>query len=197
MADEKIDSELFYLYDRFPGVGNDRDAGPLAKVTEHPSHNVTTEKFPIGTKIVARNHSAVAGVDGLFTLIYLNLEAQDGTNVLAVKHRVALDATTPHPFFVTNEVATDIDESSGPLAVALSAMTTGNYGWFWCGGVCPEEFVSGLGGFYNTDNTVTIGEMVRADLATAGTTVGEMGFAIKASDEQTVIGYAMAADQSL
>jgi hypothetical protein len=67
----------------------------------------------------------------------------------------AANALLPTQYIVTDDASEAL--LSGPIAVALSAMTTGYYGWFWCGGVCPVDSVSGLGGSYVTDGTVAAG----------------------------------------
>jgi hypothetical protein len=73
-------------------------------------------------------------------------------------------------------------------------MTTGRYGWFWVGGVCPEEFVTDLGGNYYTDATVAIGDMTLANLVAPGTTPGEIGFSLPADNVCSIVGCALAAD---
>lgn len=194
MADEAIDSENFVLFDTTPGVPVLVNEVPEDGFTGEAHHNVTTEVYPLGTKIQVYNKTA--GLKGWSTFCYGNLEAQDATNVLAVQHLCGLFATTPKAFYYSNEVATIVSESGGPCVVGLSAMTTANYGWFWCGGVVPEDYVPALGGDWSTDGTlVTLSLMIRATLATPGTLVGECGFAVAtAAVGETNVGWAYVAD---
>jgi len=45
-------------------------------------------------------------------------------------------------------------------------MTNNYYGWFWVGGVCPVDTISGLDGIFGSDGSITAGVwMVLADSA--------------------------------
>jgi hypothetical protein len=198
-SDGTIDSELFVLVDGWPGVPNPSLGEPTDGFTGADHHDVSTAAYPLGTKIQVWNDGAEAGVDGWATLIYLKLTNQDGTNVLGARHIVALSSAA-EPYGVTNEQATLLTTQLGPIAIALSAMggtdaTPDVYGWFWCGGVCPEEYVSDLGGNYKTLNpgTVAIGGMTYAN-GTAGTTYGELAFDVRNAVAEQLVGFALAAD---
>jgi hypothetical protein len=190
-SDGTIDSELIMLYDGFPGQPDPRIGPPTDGFTGALSHNVVAPYYPVGTKIEVRN--TTLGIPGLSRFIYLKLESQDA-NVLAARHIVALhsDAT---PYDVTNDAGADLAAQMGPIAVGLSAMTTDYYGWFWCGGVCPEDWVAALGGLYATLNpgTVAIGQITRADV-TAGATYGDFGFDVRNAVGEALNGFAFHAD---
>ena len=196
MADSTIDSERFYLLDRWP-AGRVFYRLPTGGILGATHHNVATPAYDLGDRIMVRNTTS-AGVAGWSTFIYLKLEMQDTTNVLAVKEVVAQhsDAAAGGAgvFDATNEVATLNGTQKGPAAVALSAMTVDYYGWFWCGGVCPESIVAGLGGTYATTGAVAIGDMSWGNLASASATVGEIGFDVANAAGETVIGVAMDTD---
>ena len=192
MADSTIDSELIVLHNKWRTVAKLDRSIPQDGFTGTGHHNVATAAYPLGTTIAVECDGSV-GKAGTSEFIYLQLVAQDADNLLAVKHVVALDDGAI-PFGVTNEVASLLTAQKGPIAVALSAMTTGSYGWFWCGGVCPEEYVAGLGGNYATTNAVAIGDMTWGSLASANTTYGEIGFDVADAAGETVIGVALAAD---
>ena len=193
MADETFDSEAIVLYDLWPASHVLYNHVPQDGFTGALHHNVATAVYPVGTKAIVRNHSATAGIDGFSTFIYLKLEMQDATNVLGPRQIVACHSDAVL-YDVTNDSATDLGAGKGPIAIGLSAMTVDYYGWFWCGGVCPEEYVSALGGSYATDGTVEIGDMVWKDLASPGTTYGEFGFSLPAGVTTTKVGFAMSAD---
>lgn len=184
MANVTVDSEAVILIDLFPGYPDPRLAAPKDGFTGSDHHNVASVAYPIGTKIQVYNKGT--GVDGLSVFIYLKLETQDATNVLAARHFVTnhSDAT---PYDVTNEAATDIGAHLGLCAVGLGAMTTDYYGWFWCGGVCPEAYVSDLGGVYYCSAAAAIGACMLSDLETPGTTAGELGLATASGDSYPVV----------
>ena len=67
-------------------------------------------------------------------------------------------------------------------------MTAQYYGWFWVGGVCPENDVTGtMSGNYRTDGTVAIGPIDVADVATTD----NLGFALSAVE---ACGFSYSAD---
>ncbi|HUW99396.1 MAG TPA: hypothetical protein VMY35_00320 [Phycisphaerae bacterium] len=195
MANAAIDSEMIILTGNGLAGFHDYNIGvPPDGFTGATHHNVAAAVYPVGTMVDVYNKGNT-GVAGGATFIYGKVGAQDETNVIAAKHLCAIFATTPVPYEFSNEVATDLGESVQAIVIALSAMTTSYYGWFWCAGVCPEEFVSGLGGTYPTVNTtVVIGAMAAGDLETAGTTAGEIGFEIPDADQEVIVGYALSAD---
>jgi hypothetical protein len=170
MADGTLDSDLLLLTDNWPGHPTGQYSPPTDGFTGASSHNVEAAAYPLGTKISVYNRGT-AGQAGLSTLIYLQLLTQHSTNLVAAKSVVVQDSATVW-WKVTN--ATANVASTQQAAIALSAMTTAYYGWFWCGGVCPEDFVSGLGGNYLTNGLVVAASQIcpTAGLATA---VGSTG----------------------
>lgn len=160
MANSTIDDAKFILIDRWPGAPDDKMGTPPDGFTGSSHHNVSTPQYSIGTKIRVYDNTN----KGYSTFIYLQYIAgtKASTLALAAKQFVAMDtseqataATSPTYYKVTDDGSEALIQ--GPLAVALSAMTTAYYGWFWCGGVCPVDFVSGLGGNYVTDGNVAAG----------------------------------------
>lgn len=192
MADSTLDSELFILFDTTPGGPSPWLSTPGSGFTNTTDHNVAVATYDLGTKI--RVYNETLGVAGWSTFVYGECESQDGTNILAVKHLCGLDSTSTTPFLFTNEVASDVGATLQSIVVALSAMTTGRFGWFWCEGVVPEDYVAGLGGNFPTLGDVAIGMMASGDLATPGTTVGEIGFDLPDADTEIIVGLAYAAD---
>jgi hypothetical protein len=195
MADQVLTNLKFMLADGFPGLPDPRYGPPTDGFTGALSHNVAAAAYPIGTKVQVAN--VTTGLAGLSTLVYLCLSHQDGTNILAPRHLVAI-STTATPYAVTNEIATVLDTPTGqkgPIAVALSAMTTTYYGWFWCGGVAPIDAVPAMEGNFYTLNTVTAGcTMTWGTLATPGLVAGEIGFDIHNAVGEELVGVAFAAD---
>jgi hypothetical protein len=195
MAQTYIDSEELILVDLWPGYPDSRLGTPKDGFTGADHHNVVAPAYPIGSKIQYYN-AGTAGKAGYATFIYLKLEMQDTSNVLAARHLVNLH-TDAKPYDVTNENASVITETYGPVAIGISAMTVDYYGWFWCGGVCPEDAVAALGGTYATDTNVTAGcRLVTRDAGTTHPTWGEIEFGIAAADTEEVVGYSLATDRT-
>lgn len=186
MADSTLDSELFILQNNWGmnalRVGN----VPPGGLTDARHHNVAAPYFDPGTVCLVRNPNATAGKPGMAALIYLQVGTQNADSVIAVKSAVVLDSATVW-YQVTNDPDSCIAIPSGLGAFALSAMTDAYYGWFWCGGICPEGLLSTLGGNYATNGSLAAGHISFTDLAAdyAGlgpyaTTTGYAGFALAA-----------------
>lgn len=160
MANSTIDDAKLILYDRWPGEVDQNLGVPPDGFTGASHHNVATAQYEPGTKIKVYDKTN----KGYATLIYLQYIAgtKAATLALAAKQFVCMDtseqaaaATSPTYFKVGDDASECL--LTGPMAVALSAMTTTYYGWFWCGGVCPVDSVAALGGNYVTDGTVAAG----------------------------------------
>lgn len=187
MANVTFDSEGLILLDNWAGAPNPHMGVPKDGFTGVEHHNVATAKYDIGTVIQVYNHSASAGVDGLARFVYGKLESQDATYALAVKHvcHWHSDAT---PFDFTNDEAADLGESIGPAVVAISAMTTDYYGWFWCGGVCPEEYIPLFAGAFCGNAATAIGPITSGNVDTEGATYGTLGFETPDADTDFIVG---------
>jgi hypothetical protein len=188
MADSTIDSELFILQDNWPG---DADPGlvqdpPRDGFTGSDHHNSSTAVYQVGAKIQIYNEGT-SGKAGWATFIYLQVGTQDATTVLAAKSLVVPDSSTTW-YQVTNDPLQAVVLPCGMAAYALSAMTNAYYGWFWCGGVCPEEAVSGLAGTYVTEGNVVAGDLTAHEAA-----AGVIGLGPRAAGEGC-IGFAIAGD---
>ncbi|HUX01726.1 MAG TPA: hypothetical protein VMY35_12185 [Phycisphaerae bacterium] len=186
MADVTVDSEGIYLCDLLPGYPDPRLSPPRGGFTGADHHNVVAAAYGLGTKIQVRNHASAAGVEGYSTFVYGKLEHQDTTNILAPRHFLA-HHTDCVPYDFTNDAGTDLGAGLSPLVVGLSAMTVDFFGWFWCGGVCPEEWVSALGGVYYGATAGAIGACMGADLTAPGLVPGEIGYQTRAGDTKPCV----------
>ena len=190
MGDSTLDSELLVLIDNWPGTARmvNRTNCPLGGFTGKTHHNVVQPSdYRPGEKLCVWNEDSDAGQAGMATFIYLNFVTSDPA--LTVKEIVAPDSATLW-YEVTND-PDDIVLAVGGLlaAVGLSAMTTAYWGWFWCGGVCPEGWVAGLGGNFATEGNVIAGNVATADLG-----ANALGLGPCAGDTEHAIGFALAAD---
>ena len=185
MADSTLDSELFVLFDFWPGVARHVTELPAAFTTA-----VATAVFGPGEKICIWNNGATAGVSGYATFIYLEIGTQATDNLIAAKDFLVPGSAT-NPFEVTNDPDTNVILATGSpfAAVALAAMADDYFGWCWCGGVCPEAHVTGLAGNYVTDNSVAIGPMSITDCAG-----NFMGLGVTGADTEAVIGMSYSLD---
>jgi len=165
VANSTLDDAKLILRDLWPGEPDFKLSKPPDGFTGASHHNVASPVYPVGIKIKVYDETN----KGYATFIYLQYVAgtKAATLALAVKQFVSMDtseqataATSPTYFKVTDDASEALIH--GPIAVALGAMTTAYYGWFWCGGVCPVSFVSGLGGNYVTDGTLAAGKGITA-----------------------------------
>jgi len=192
MADSTLDSELLILKDNWPGAAGEVKSAcgiPTGGFTGSTHHNVATPKYAPGEKITVWNDSGDAGKPGMSTFIYLFLETTAGPALAAKQFVVPGSATLWYS--VSNDPDADslVVEGSLLAAVGLSAMTNARWGWFWCGGVCPEGHVSALGGNYGTEDNVAAGAVCTNDL-----TADSIGLGPCAADTEKAIGFALAAD---
>jgi hypothetical protein len=141
-----IDDGKFYLIDKFPGVPTN---GPNpASWTTYSA----TEDFPVGTKRMIYDDTN----NGWATLIYLRFQ-KGSAAVATVKSICGLyitDVATAGAWYNVTNTADSTTSLIGPICVALGTTTDAYYGWFWCGGVCPVDTISGLNGIYPSSGTV-------------------------------------------
>lgn len=167
MADKVIDSEKIVMRLGLWGqpvvsVNNI----PTGGFTGASTHNVATAAAGIGeTRAVYCDGST--GKAGWSVFTYLQVGTQHVGVILACK-AVCVPADGTYWYKVSNDPdASILSKNSALCAIALSAMTDAYFGWFWTGGVCPEQYVSGLGGTYPTDDSVAAGGEFRVGDMTA------------------------------
>jgi len=160
MANSTIDGTKIILNDLWPGTPDPMLTVPIDGFTGADQHNVATAVRRVGTKIKVYDDTG----KGYATFIYLQYIAgtKATTLALAAKQFVSMDISEQATAGTTSTYYKVTDDASeallgGPLAVAISAMTTLYYGWFWCGGVQPTSHVAALTGNYTTNGTLTAG----------------------------------------
>lgn len=159
MAIKTMNPEELFLYDTMPGSeSNDLsvpEGGDFGFFNGTRHHNVSSAKYRLGEKLRVYNDpgtGAGLGLQGWSTMIYLQVGAQDATDISAgswVTQVADGDANisggndaylvTNDPAACRNEVAADIAQMGA--AVAISAIEDAYFGWFWCGGVCPLNWL--------------------------------------------------------
>ncbi len=168
MTVSTIDDQKFLLIDNWPGKVDHNLGIPTGGFTGSAHHNVVAAKYPIGAKIQAYDSTS----NGYATFVYLQF-VQGSVGVLAAKDVVGIDISEQSTDATADtwyKVTSDGGEAQvqGPLAVALSAVTTAYFGWFWCGGVCPVALVSDLDGNYLTNNLLAAGKAITGSDVSTG-----------------------------
>lgn len=203
MADSTITVAGVVLYDRWPGKGcvTTPDVENITDMTSTlVGHNQGTAKYPLGTKwqLYCRGNAASLGVAhhrGWSTFVYLKAESTATTAIACSALYFACPNGTLAPamsrdslYIVTADSDRTTHETMGLVAMALSTMTNSYYGWFWCGGVCPVEYVPGIttASVFQCLNDIYSAQTVSA-LMSVATAATEVGFGAAATDGQTQI----------
>jgi hypothetical protein len=159
--------------------------------------NNSTPMFEVGTKIQIKNRGVVGGgvgVPGWSTLSYLKFDPSSASAAvlgdicvpasLAAQQNSGTTPVIPSPYTVArlaaNVLSADTELSGGMIAVPLSAITAGNYGWFWVGGVCPAD--AGASGALLAAVTM---------LADTGTAVGKPMGVLADATQTTLLSFAI------
>lgn len=203
MADSTITVQGVILYDRWPGrfCVTTPDVDNINDMTSTlVGHNQENAKYSLGTKWQLYCHGAAADVGikywrGWSTFIYLRAESTATTAIaLSAAFMVAPSGTMAAGmaddalYTVTADSDRTTHETMGLTAMCLSTMTNSYYGWFWCGGVCPIEYIPDMDGdsVIQCINDIYSSLTVNA-LMTVATTATEIGLGAAAAAGQTQI----------
>ena len=192
--DGTLDSELFLLIDNWTGPIIS-DQPPVGGFLSPLEHNVAEPVHLLGSKIQIRNRTAIAGDDGFTTFIYLKGLGKTGANPTVAAKQFVTVTTTSAPYQVSNDKDQVMQATGCPLAaVCLSVMTFTQtvirFGWFWCGGVCPEQYVRTLGGNFPTKD----GAVITGPVACDSLSTDAFGLAAGGADTSANIGYSYSDD---
>ena len=187
MGDSTIDSELIVLINPFCNSlvrSEPRDSLTLGTSDQH---NISApDEYRVGDVIQVYN-TGTTGKAGYAQFVYL--QAVQNTDVAFAARQVCHPDSATVWYQFTNDPDDGCVATGGALfAVCISVMTTLYYGWFWCGGICPEESVADLGGNYATNGDVVAGNITPHKLA-----ADAIGWGPKATTESAA-GYALADD---
>ena len=140
MADGTVAATDVVLRDCFPD-GPSLPHIPTSGFTGSDQNNVSAlpRGLKLGTKV--KYYDETAG--GPVTMIYLGLADQD-TVTVAVGHVLrpagGTDNSDENIYMMGNDPDDQMfADTVGPAAIAISAITDAYYGWFWCGGHCPQD----------------------------------------------------------
>jgi len=173
MADKLLDSDKLVLRDNWGGDAIRIASKPKDGFDGASHFNVATAFYPLGMAVQVV-HKGTAGKEGFTTFRYLKAGVNSGATVTTI---VIADVCTQQgttPYVVTKDpdaVNSTTLVASGLCAIALGTMTDAYFGFFWTGGVCPEDEVAGLGTTYPTDDSVVFGDIKLMNMA-----ADEIGF---------------------
>ena len=191
MADKTLDSALIVLFDAWGGVATPPTVPDFSSMTSKAvGHNQPVRAYTPGTKWVVYNRPLVAGAGqpGPSTFVYLQFINGTGAPVAKEKQICSTDSATIW-YQVTNDPDSCVAKTNICIAVLLGPRADQNYGWFWCGGICPEQFVPALGGNFATASTVDPGAISIVNLTADVLGLGNVG-----ADTEGVVGFSLAAD---
>jgi len=130
MAAGTLALEYVYLKDNFPWAYDFKRDFPKDGFSS-TDHISTTAQFEVGTKFVVWD----AVSKGWTTFIYLQMDAVLGATI------GKLCSTVANPLTVAIDPYNVVTSSilGGCAAVATGTIALSAYGFFWCGGPCPQE----------------------------------------------------------
>jgi len=161
-----------FLYDNWPGSPNfnlGRPTNGFDSTVSGSGNNATTALYIPGEKIQVPYKAAdQTRWPGTSTFIYLQFHegtdfAQDAGDpsdgYCACFHAdgtATADGSIAGPWQVTNDVTNSDATIGGAIAFACTDLSDDEFGWFWCGGVCPAYDVTRLAGEIKTGGGVTV-----------------------------------------
>jgi len=162
-----LGAEEFYLIDMWPGTPNANLSEPTTSLDSTVYNTVTTPYYLPGTKlqicqdVTVTTTNARSCNQGYSTLIYAKfVEATNSGDCTAcdIVTLFCISTNALGPLAVTKDVSAGMDGFGGPVAIAVADITPDAYGWFWCGGVCPQEAITAMDVcIYVTDGSVVGG----------------------------------------
>ena len=189
-TDSTISAEdLFLMCGRF-GLTNDHEVPP-GGFTGALHHNVATAAYPIGHVKSVPTEAGLALYGGFTEFVYLLFEDATAPTMVAQDWAVPGSATVWYQYTNDPDNTVAVEVGHGWAVVCLSVMTSGRYGWFWCGGPPPGDHVLGIavGTDWQTDGNVAIGSVICDNLV-----ADQMGLGANTSVEEAIIGWSGAAD---
>jgi hypothetical protein len=196
-----LGAEEFYLIDHWPGAIHPYLSDPTAGFDSTTYNQVTTAAYKPGTKILGYNDTTTttggsrSANRGYYTVLYAKYLCATTAIDITAGDIVTISCGSAGAYGDL-AVTRDMSASNGagacmPAAIACADLTPTSYGFFWCGGICPQEDVTGLDmSAYVTDGSVTQGTMLVLSTGASHAT-----FSIDVSDNATMqVGWAYCAD---
>lgn len=196
MGDVTLTLEAVILYDNWPGVA----VPPPFPVTDMESslvgHGAASPMWDVGTKweLYCYGNQVSVGVSylqGFTTFIYGKAAPDIDANIIGARtvtvvpdETIAAGDADNLLYALSSDDQATTHENSGLTAVCLSTLTNDYYYWFWCGGVCPVEYVSALvvADTLDTDDSVDVASCELSTVVLADTGIG---YKMQATNSQT------------
>jgi hypothetical protein len=146
-----------------------------------------TDKYGVGAKVQVEVKVAATGARvGFATFTWLKY-VKGSSTLAVVKDACGVVISLNQPYTVSN-YGSEI-HLAGPIAYALGTLVDGYDYWFWTGGTCPDNIVTGLDGDYLT---ISSGVAAGLGISLAGTTA-QPGLTVTTGHGVSQ-GFALAAD---
>lgn len=179
MADSTLEvASVFLISGRFGPPSPHEFGGMLDGITGSSHHNVASAEFDVGTVVSMINKGTTSGSrEGMTEFVYGQYVTQSGGPAMAVGQTAIVvpngGGNALHTFTNYADYSSGtsfLAEAYNPFGViCISVMTGDRYGWFWCGGVAPEDFVTPMTGtVIITSNSVVAGVFCTEDVSATG-----------------------------
>jgi len=192
-TDLAIDSNQIYL---LPGrFGPATMFEPPAEGFTPLAAGTTDPLYRPGTVCrVYNSGGSVSGLEGFSEFVYLTVENSSAPTMAAKQVCVPVGNANGAWHVVTNDPdLANANEGGCTLGVVcLGVNTDAKYAWFWCGGICPEQYVAELGGDYETNGSVT--NTTDFNFTTVDCSDDFIGFGPATSATRAVIGCTLSTD---
>lgn len=179
-TDETLDTaNCFLIPGRFGSPQLHVFGGLLNGVLGSTHHNVASAKFDVGTVMAVTQKGNTSGSrKGMTEFVYGQYDTLTGGPAMAVGQTAvsisnaggnALHTFTNYQDYSSASFFTNLAVYQAFGVICLSEMTDGYYGWFWSGGVAPEDFITALtGGVIVTDGGVVEGVFCTDTMSATG-----------------------------
>lgn len=179
-TDQNLDTEnCFLIPGRFGAPQLHIFGGLLGGVLGSTHHNVTAAAFDVGTVMAVTQKGTTADSrEGMSEFVYGQFKTLTGGPAMVVGQTAvsisnaggnALHTFTNYADYTSTAFFTDLSVYQAFGVICLSVMTDGYYGWFWSGGVAPEDYVTALtGGVIVTDGGVVEGVFCSDTMSATG-----------------------------
>ena len=155
------------LVDKLPGSG-DRHLGKPDNSWDSTEHScVTTPVYPVGQKRWVRQDNTHAPGEACFVYAQFHDgtdagiavgDVSDGYNAcFHAEGTATADGSVAHWYQMTNDLTNSDGTIGGSMVFFAADLSSDQYGWGWCGGVCPIDDVTKFNAEIKTNGKITAG----------------------------------------
>lgn len=135
MTNSSILASNILLFDNWPGPVKELQTPPKDGFDGSEHSGVTTPAYRLGEKVCVYDETG----EGWATFIYLKNVESTTSATLSVGSICSPNGTYLYRVDQDPDDNSDITIKCGLCAVALTALTNNQFGWFWCGGVAVGD----------------------------------------------------------